>query len=68
MNLTADFTHDAWNFFLHLAEDPNQPAAFINTERYVICSASPELFFSTRWGHNRLSPHEGIPLPWSNDG
>ncbi len=45
MQLGADFTGAAWNFFLHLTRDQNLHAAFINTERYVICSASPELFF-----------------------
>ena len=45
LQLRADFAGDAWNFFLHLAKDQNKQAAFVNTERYVICSASPELFF-----------------------
>jgi para-aminobenzoate synthetase/4-amino-4-deoxychorismate lyase len=45
MRLQADFTADPWNFFLHLAQTQNNHAAYINTGRYVIASASPELFF-----------------------
>ncbi|HXF84669.1 MAG TPA: aminodeoxychorismate synthase component I [Anaerolineales bacterium] len=45
MRLRADFTVDAWNFFLHLAQSQNHHAAYVDTGRYVICSASPELFF-----------------------
>ncbi len=45
MRLQADFNIDAWNFFLHLAQTQNNHAAYIDTGRYVICSASPELFF-----------------------
>lgn len=45
VRLRADFTDDPWDFFLHLAQDQNNYAAYIDTGRYVICSASPELFF-----------------------
>ena len=45
MRLQADFHASAWNFFLHLAESQNKHAAYIDTGRYAICSASPELFF-----------------------
>ena len=45
MRLKADFNIDPWNFFLHLAQTQNNYAAYIDTGRYVICSASPELFF-----------------------
>jgi len=45
IRLEADFTGSAWDFFLHLAQDQNNHAAYINTGQYVICSASPELFF-----------------------
>ena len=34
-----------WNFFLHLAQTQNNHAAYIDIGRYVIASASPELFF-----------------------
>jgi para-aminobenzoate synthetase/4-amino-4-deoxychorismate lyase len=45
MRLQSDFNTDAWNFFLHLAQSQNSHAAYIDTGRFVICSASPELFF-----------------------
>ena len=45
MRLQSDFDVDPWNFFLHLAQTQNNHAAYIDTGRYVICSASPELFF-----------------------
>ena len=45
MRLQTEFTGKAWDFFLHLAQNQNNHAAYIDTDRYVICSASPELFF-----------------------
>jgi para-aminobenzoate synthetase/4-amino-4-deoxychorismate lyase len=45
MRLTAEFKVDPWDFFLRLAQTQNNHAACIDTGRYVICSASPELFF-----------------------
>lgn len=45
MRLQANFDSDPWNFFLHLAQTQNNHAAYIDTGRYVIASASPELFF-----------------------
>lgn len=45
MRLRADFNGDAWNFFLHLVQSQNKYAAYVDTGRYIICSASPELFF-----------------------
>ena len=45
MRLQADYTGNAWDFFLHLAQSQNNHAAYIDLGRYVICSASPELFF-----------------------
>lgn len=45
MRLRTDFNADAWNFFLHVAQSQNNHAAYIDTGRFVICSASPELFF-----------------------
>ena len=45
MRLQADFSTDPWNFFLHLAQTQNNQAAYIDTGRFVIASASPELFF-----------------------
>jgi len=45
MRLQSDFRTDTWNFFQQLAQNQNKYAAYINTEEYAICSASPELFF-----------------------
>ncbi|MFN8382454.1 MAG: aminodeoxychorismate synthase component I [Anaerolineales bacterium] len=45
MRLKTDFTEDPWELFAQLTQSQNKYAAFVNTGRYVICSASPELFF-----------------------
>jgi para-aminobenzoate synthetase/4-amino-4-deoxychorismate lyase len=44
--LRTSFAADPWGFFLHLAAAQESPySAFIDTGEWVICSASPELFF-----------------------
>lgn len=44
--LNTPFTIDPWSYFLRLAEAQNALySAFVNTERWALCSASPELFF-----------------------
>lgn len=45
MRLQTNFTGSAWDFFLHLTGNQNNYAVYIDTGRFVICSASPELFF-----------------------
>ena len=45
MRLRGDLRSSAWDFFLYLAQSQNHHAAYIDLGRYVICSASPELFF-----------------------
>jgi para-aminobenzoate synthetase/4-amino-4-deoxychorismate lyase len=45
LSLQTQFSEDVWNFFLNLAKDQNKYAAFLNTDEYTLCSASPELFF-----------------------
>ncbi len=45
MRLNSEFDGKAWDFFLNLVQNQNKYAAYIDTGRYVICSASPELFF-----------------------
>ena len=45
MRLKADFKGSPWEFFLHLTKTQNNHAAYLDIGRYVICSASPELFF-----------------------
>ena len=46
MRLQADFDSSPWEFFLQLAQTQNQQGAYVDAGRYVICSASPELFFT----------------------
>jgi len=46
MCLRAAFEANPWDFFLHLAQSQNNHAAYLDTGRYVIASASPELFFT----------------------
>jgi para-aminobenzoate synthetase/4-amino-4-deoxychorismate lyase len=43
--LRAPFAGDAWQFFLHLARRQSHYAAYLDLDRWAICSASPELFF-----------------------
>ena len=44
--LQATFAGDPWPFFVDLATaQQGEHAAFIDTGRFVVCSASPELFF-----------------------
>ena len=45
MRLQSDYDASAWDFFLHLSQYQNRYAAYVNTGRYIVCSASPELFF-----------------------
>jgi para-aminobenzoate synthetase/4-amino-4-deoxychorismate lyase len=45
MSLRAAFENREWELFLSMAQNQNKYAAYIDTGRYVICSASPELFF-----------------------
>lgn len=45
MRLKSDFHISAWDFFIHLTRNQNEHAAYIDTGQFVICSASPELFF-----------------------
>lgn len=59
MRLHADFPGDAWEFFLRLAGSQNKYAAFVNTGQYIICSASPELFFELDGGCVTSRPMKG---------
>jgi para-aminobenzoate synthetase/4-amino-4-deoxychorismate lyase len=59
MRLESDFVGDSWNFFLHLAQHQDRYAAYVDTGRYAICSASPELFFHLDGGHITCRPMKG---------
>lgn len=44
--LQAEFTANPWHYFLQLIQAQNgQYGAFISLDNWIICSASPELFF-----------------------
>jgi para-aminobenzoate synthetase/4-amino-4-deoxychorismate lyase len=43
--LHAPFSGDAWALFLDVAAQQKGYAAYLDTGRHVVCSASPELFF-----------------------
>ncbi|HEY4722495.1 MAG TPA: aminodeoxychorismate synthase component I, partial [Anaerolineae bacterium] len=58
--LHAPFHGDPWNFFLTLAHrQPVGYAAYVDTGRHVICSASPELFFQLSGRDLRSKPMKG---------
>ena len=59
MRLQSDFKIDPWIFFLHLAQTQNNHAAYIDTGRYAICSASPELFFQLDGNSITCRPMKG---------
>ena len=59
MRLQTVFTGSEWDFFLHLAQNQNKHAAYINTGRYVICSSSPELFFQLNGDTITCQPMKG---------
>ncbi len=46
VRLRAPFTGDPWSFFIELARAQDASySAFVNTQEWIVCSASPELFF-----------------------
>lgn len=59
MRLNADFSGEEWDFFLSLAQTQNKYAAYIDTGRHVICSASPELFFKLDGNKIYSNPMKG---------
>jgi para-aminobenzoate synthetase / 4-amino-4-deoxychorismate lyase len=59
MRLQTEFKGNSWEFFLHLAQKQNQHAAYIDTGHYVICSASPELFFQLDGNSITCRPMKG---------
>ena len=59
MRLQTDFNGSEWDFFLHLTQHQNKHAAYIDIGRYVICSASPELFFQLDGDRITCQPMKG---------
>ncbi|WP_372798426.1 chorismate-binding protein, partial [Pontiella sp.] len=69
--LNAGFEGDAWAFFYELVKgQKTEHAAFIETDGFAICSASPELFFHVSNGVITCRPMKGTAkrgLTLSND-
>lgn len=58
--LTAPWTTDPWSFHLRLAQISPAPfSAFMDTGRFAISSASPELFLRMSGHHVRTRPIKG---------
>jgi len=58
--LNSLFSGDPYKLFLKLAKAQKAPyAAYVNTGRFVLCSASPELFFYTNGEHIESRPMKG---------
>ncbi len=60
MRQCSEFSGDYWKFFCELAwSQRSQYAAFIESDDFVICSASPELFFTYDRGTVTSKPMKG---------
>jgi para-aminobenzoate synthetase/4-amino-4-deoxychorismate lyase len=58
--LAASYEGSAAELFRRLVSaQPSEHAAFIETDRWAVCSVSPELFFSRREGLVELRPMKG---------
>ena len=58
--LRSSFTQTPWEFFLQLVQGQQASGAgFLQSERWAICSASPELFFSREGKHLTMRPMKG---------
>jgi para-aminobenzoate synthetase/4-amino-4-deoxychorismate lyase len=58
--LKAECAGDLWSFFLRLVAAQDAPyGAFVDTDDWVVCSASPELFFHLEGTHIECRPMKG---------
>ncbi len=58
--LTSDFPQDPWLFFLHLVNGQQAAGAgYLQSDRWAVCSVSPELFFTRNDDHLRMRPMKG---------
>ncbi|MFA5073341.1 MAG: aminodeoxychorismate synthase component I [Nitrospirota bacterium] len=58
--LMAPFSDDPWELFVHMIHAQGEGyGAFLNTERWAVCSASPELFFTWMSEQLRSQPMKG---------
>lgn len=60
LHFRMEFTGDPWHLFLAMlrAQSPGY-SAWIDTGRYAVCSASPELFFSLQGNRLTCKPMKG---------
>jgi para-aminobenzoate synthetase / 4-amino-4-deoxychorismate lyase len=60
LRLRAAFHVDPWGLFVHLVQaQPTEYAAYVDTERFALCSASPELFFQLQGDLLTCRPMKG---------
>ncbi len=58
--LSAEFSGDPWQFFLQLVRGQGAGGAgFLQSERWAICSVSPELFFARHGNQLTMRPMKG---------
>jgi para-aminobenzoate synthetase/4-amino-4-deoxychorismate lyase len=58
--LSCNFDQDPWTFFLHLVHGQQAGgAAYLETDRWSICSVSPELFFTRSGDRLYMRPMKG---------
>lgn len=58
--MSAPYPHDPWPLFCRLVENqPDSYAAWIDTGRFAVCSASPELFFDLQGDRLISKPMKG---------
>lgn len=58
--LRAPFSTDPWPFFVRMIHASGKGCgAFVNTQDWTVCSASPELFFTLDEGHLVSRPMKG---------
>lgn len=60
LRLRTAFDADPWNLFSHLVRaQPNSYAAYVDTGRFILCSASPELFLNRDGSTLTMKPMKG---------
>ncbi len=58
--MSSGFKQDSWEFFLQLVHSQKAGGAgFLQSERWAICSVSPELFFTRDGKHLTMRPMKG---------
>ncbi len=58
--LTSEFSQDSWSFFLQLVHGQQASGAgYLQSDRWAICSVSPELFFTKNGDNLTMRPMKG---------